>query len=88
MSVDPLLHLNVPMFCTKTQDGRCISDGSLFTDAVQIANRSTQLVAVGVNCCPPVVVEPLLDSARSLLSPDMSWVVYPNSGEEWVTEQG
>ncbi|XP_051231793.1 uncharacterized protein zgc:172121 [Dicentrarchus labrax] len=70
------------------KDGKCISDGSLFTDAVQIANRSPQLVAVGVNCCSPVLVAPLLDSARSLLSPDMSWVVYPNSGEEWNTKQG
>ncbi|XP_053178856.1 homocysteine S-methyltransferase YbgG [Scomber japonicus] len=70
------------------KDGKCISDGSSFTDAVQIANRSKQLVAVGVNCCPPTLVEPLLDSARSLLSPDMCWVVYPNSGEEWDTEQG
>ncbi|XP_045904937.1 homocysteine S-methyltransferase [Micropterus dolomieu] len=70
------------------KDGKCISDGSPFTDAVQIATRSTQLVAVGVNCCSPEVVEPLLDSARSLLSPDMTWVVYPNSGEDWDTEQG
>ncbi|KAK2835946.1 hypothetical protein Q5P01_016430 [Channa striata] len=70
------------------KDGRCISDGSPFTDAVQIASRSMQLVAVGVNCCSPAVVEPLLDSARSLLSPNMSWVVYPNSGEEWDSEQG
>ncbi|KAI3369058.1 hypothetical protein L3Q82_026021 [Scortum barcoo] len=70
------------------KDGRCISDGSPFTDAVQVANRSTQLVAVGVNCCSPMLVEPLLDSAGSLLSPDMSWVVYPNSGEEWDTVQG
>ncbi|KAE8294432.1 hypothetical protein D5F01_LYC07385 [Larimichthys crocea] len=70
------------------KDGKCISDGSPFTDAVKIANRSTQLVAVGVNCCSPALVEPLLDSAGSLLSPDMSWVVYPNSGEEWNTKQG
>ncbi|XP_053286427.1 homocysteine S-methyltransferase YbgG isoform X3 [Pleuronectes platessa] len=70
------------------KDGRCISDGSPFTDAVKIANRSLQLVAVGVNCCSPALVEQLLDSAGSLLSPDMSWVVYPNSGEEWDTEQG
>lgn len=70
------------------QDSRCVSDGSPFTDAVQIANRSTQLVAVGVNCCSPVLVGPLLDSAGSLLSPDLSWVVYPNSGEEWDAEQG
>uniref|UniRef100_A0A3Q3JU33 Hcy-binding domain-containing protein n=1 Tax=Monopterus albus TaxID=43700 RepID=A0A3Q3JU33_MONAL len=68
------------------KDGRCISDGNPFTDAVQIANRSRQLVAVGVNCCSPAIVEPLLDSARHLLGPDMSWVVYPNSGEEWDNE--
>ncbi|XP_035509941.1 homocysteine S-methyltransferase 1 [Morone saxatilis] len=70
------------------KDGKCISDGSLFTDAVQITNRSPQLVAVGLNCCSPALVEPLLDSAGSLLSPDMSWVVYPNSGEEWNSKQG
>uniref|UniRef100_A0A3P8TZ29 Zgc:172121 n=1 Tax=Amphiprion percula TaxID=161767 RepID=A0A3P8TZ29_AMPPE len=33
------------------------SDGSLFTDAVQVGSRSTQLLAVGVNCCNPAVVE-------------------------------
>ncbi|XP_034386672.1 homocysteine S-methyltransferase YbgG isoform X3 [Cyclopterus lumpus] len=70
------------------KDGRRLSDGSLFTDAVQMAQRSTQLVAVGVNCCSPALVEPLLDSAGSLRSPDLSWVVYPNSGEDWDSEQG
>lgn len=70
------------------QDGRRISDGSSFSDAVRVANRSAQLVAVGVNCCPAALVEPLLDSAGSLLSPDLSWVVYPNSGEDWDMEQG
>lgn len=67
---------------------KSLSDGSLFTDAVQIANRSKQLMAVGVNCCQPGLVEPLLDSASSLLSPELSWVVYPNSGEHWDIEQG
>ncbi|KAM4547819.1 homocysteine S-methyltransferase YbgG [Odontesthes bonariensis] len=70
------------------KDGKHISDGSPFSDAVQVASRCGQLLAVGVNCCPPSMVEPLLDSARSLLGPDTSWVVYPNSGEEWDTEQG
>ncbi|KAF7203907.1 uncharacterized protein zgc:172121 isoform X1 [Nothobranchius furzeri] len=70
------------------KDEKHVSDGSLFSEAVQVACRSSQLLAVGVNCCPPAVVEPLLDSARSLLSPDKSWVVYPNSGETWHTERG
>lgn len=70
------------------KDGKHISDGSLFTDAVKIAKRSKQLIAVGINCCSPALVEPLLDSAKSLKDPDLHWVVYPNSGEEWDRKQG
>ncbi|XP_068608780.1 homocysteine S-methyltransferase [Brachionichthys hirsutus] len=70
------------------KDGKSISDGSPFAGAVQMARRSTQLAAVGVNCCPPSLVAPVLESAQSLRSPDMAWVVYPNSGEEWVRERG
>lgn len=55
---------------------------------MRVAERSTQLLAVGVNCCPPHVVESLLDSAGPLHVSNMSWVVYPNSGEEWDTERG
>ncbi|KAM8875285.1 homocysteine S-methyltransferase isoform 1-T3 [Spinachia spinachia] len=71
------------------KDGRRISDGSAFADAVRLAaSGSAQLVAVGVNCCSPALVEPLLDSAGSLLGPDLSWVVYPNSGGDWDSEKG
>lgn len=77
---------NVAAHCT--QDGRCISDGTPFTEAVRVASRSLQLLAVGANCCPPALVEPLLDSAAALRSPDLSWVVYPNSGEEWDHQRG
>ncbi|XP_053716627.1 homocysteine S-methyltransferase YbgG isoform X1 [Synchiropus splendidus] len=70
------------------KDGKHISDGSLFTDAVQIAQRSKQVIAVGVNCCAPGLVESLLDSAKSIKDPDTQWVVYPNSGEEWDRKQG
>ncbi|XP_056133473.1 homocysteine S-methyltransferase [Lampris incognitus] len=70
------------------KDGKCISDGSPFTEAVKIANRSRQLIAVGVNCCTPTLVKPILESARLLLNPDLCWVVYPNSGEEWDKDHG
>ncbi|XP_071779573.2 betaine-homocysteine S-methyltransferase isoform X1 [Centroberyx gerrardi] len=70
------------------KDVKCISDGSPFTEAVQLANRSKQLVAVGVNCCAPALVKPLLDSAKLVLSPDLRWVVYPNSGEGWDVSTG
>ncbi|XP_072295629.1 homocysteine S-methyltransferase isoform X2 [Eucyclogobius newberryi] len=70
------------------KDVKCISDGSLFPDVVQVALKCPQVVAVGVNCCAPDLVEPLLDSVQTLLNPDLSWVVYPNSGEEWDTDKG
>lgn len=70
------------------KDERRISDGSSVLEAVQLACRSTQLLAVGVNCCSPSLVEPLLDSLRSLQRPGLSWVVYPNSGEDWDAEKG
>ncbi|XP_055020639.1 homocysteine S-methyltransferase isoform X2 [Boleophthalmus pectinirostris] len=70
------------------KDEKCISDGSLFSDAVQVALKCPQLVAIGVNCCSPDLVEPVLDSAKTLLTPDLSWVVYPNTGEEWDSQKG
>lgn len=49
-----------------------------------MASRSKQLVAVGVNCSAPVLVEPLLKSAAPQKRPDLSWVVYPDGGDNWV----
>ncbi|XP_068449045.1 uncharacterized protein zgc:172121 [Clinocottus analis] len=70
------------------KDGRSLCDGSSFREAVQLALTSSQLLAVGVNCCSPALVEPLLDSVGSLRNPDRGWVVYPNSGEAWDSERG
>ncbi|XP_057193548.1 homocysteine S-methyltransferase YbgG isoform X1 [Triplophysa rosa] len=70
------------------KDSHHISSGRTFSEAVQVACRSSQLVAVGVNCCPPSLVTPLLESAMSHKKADFSWVVYPNSGEDWDTKTG
>ncbi|XP_066562211.1 uncharacterized protein LOC136750938 isoform X2 [Amia ocellicauda] len=70
------------------KDQKCISTGRTFAEAIQVANRSKQLVAVGVNCCPPPLITPLLTSASQHKPPDVSWVVYPNSGEEWIQNIG
>lgn len=79
--------------CIKTvaalfQDAQSISDGNKFAKAVQVASNSPQLVAVGVNCSSPALVKPLLESAKSHKAANMSWVVYPNSGEEWDPSTG
>ncbi|XP_051753920.1 homocysteine S-methyltransferase YbgG isoform X1 [Ctenopharyngodon idella] len=70
------------------KDIQNISSGRRFSEAVQVACRSTQLVAVGVNCCPAPLVKPLLESAKSHKKADLSWVVYPNSGERWDPKTG
>ncbi|GAA6102547.1 homocysteine S-methyltransferase YbgG [Tachysurus ichikawai] len=70
------------------KDTQCISDGNKFAKAVQVASNSSQLVAVGVNCSPPALVTPLLESAKSYKAADMNWVVYPNSGEDWDPSTG
>ncbi len=70
------------------QDAHNISSGRTFSEAVQVACKSSQLVAVGVNCCPAPLVKPLLESAKSHKKADLSWVVYPNSGEEWDPKTG
>lgn len=65
------------------KDAQTISNGKKFSEAVEKACTSKQLVAVGVNCCPPALIKPLLESVGAHRSPDISWIVYPNSGEGW-----
>ncbi|XP_063057713.1 homocysteine S-methyltransferase YbgG [Engraulis encrasicolus] len=70
------------------KDAQHISNGKSFIEAVQMACRSKQLVAVGANCCPPGLLTPLLSSIKSLRNPAISWIVYPNSGEGWDHNTG
>ncbi|KAG5275558.1 hypothetical protein AALO_G00121690 [Alosa alosa] len=70
------------------KDTQTISNGKKFSEAVEMACRSKQLVAVGLNCCPPALVKPLLESIRLPKSPDVSWIVYPNSGDGWDLDTG
>ncbi|XP_030646944.1 homocysteine S-methyltransferase 1 [Chanos chanos] len=70
------------------KDKESISSGKKFSEAVQTVSRCTQLIAVGVNCCPPTLVQPLLQSAKAHRKGDISWIVYPNSGEAWDTNTG
>ncbi|XP_075706396.1 betaine-homocysteine S-methyltransferase-like [Rhinoderma darwinii] len=64
------------------------SFGETFDEAVNIAARSNQLVAVGVNCCSPAFVGPLLTSANKKQVRKIDWIVYPNSGEKWNHDLG
>ncbi|MEZ4621323.1 MAG: homocysteine S-methyltransferase [Caldilineaceae bacterium] len=63
------------------RDGERTCHGEQFRDAVALANRSDQIVAVGVNCTPPRFVESLLQQAQDVT--DKPLLAYPNSGEQW-----
>ena len=60
-------------------DGGRISDGTLFADAAALAAASARVVAVGLNCSPPIHVPALVSSAR-IATPLLA---YPNLGSTW-----
>lgn len=63
------------------RDGAHVCHGEPFVDCAALADATTQIVAVGVNCTAPEHLDSLLDSVSALRTPR---VVYPNSGEQWV----
>jgi homocysteine S-methyltransferase len=63
------------------RDERHLYDGTLFAEAVRLANACDGILAVGVNCTPPRFVKGLLESVASHTSKPL--LAYPNSGEVW-----
>jgi homocysteine S-methyltransferase len=58
-----------------------VADGGRFAECAALANRSNQIVAVGVNCTAPRYVESLLQIASGVTAKPL--LCYPNSGEAW-----
>jgi homocysteine S-methyltransferase len=63
------------------RDGARISDGTEFVKAVRLASSSPRVVAVGLNCTPPVFAVELLRRAAEVTR--LPLVVYPNEGATW-----
>ena len=61
------------------KDNSHISDGADFSAAVSLASKSQSVVAIGLNCTAPSLVNALLEKARVVT--DKPLVAYPNSGE-------
>ncbi|MSQ94484.1 MAG: homocysteine S-methyltransferase [Gemmataceae bacterium] len=55
--------------------------GEPFAEAIQLANESANIIAVGVNCTPPRFIEGLLAGISSIAKKPL--LVYSNSGEAW-----
>jgi N-acetylglutamate synthase-like GNAT family acetyltransferase len=63
-------------------DGRHTSHGEPLAECARLAEPVPSVIAVGVNCVKPEIVE---DAIRSLAAgTGKPIVVYPNSGERWV----
>jgi homocysteine S-methyltransferase len=60
--------------------------GESLRDALALANDCDQVVAAGVNCSAPRLIEPLLASVRDLAQKPL--LVYPNRGERWDAASG
>jgi homocysteine S-methyltransferase len=62
-------------------DGARLRGGAPAEEAFELAEQSSRVLAVGVNCTAPQHVDELILRARSVTTKPL--VVYPNSGEEW-----
>ncbi len=63
------------------RDGAHTCEGQRIEDAVVVAERSPQVVAVGLNCTRPEHVDELL--ARAASATRLPLVTYPNDGRVW-----
>ena len=62
-------------------DGARLRSGAPVEEAFALAEQSSRVLAIGVNCTAPQHVDELLARARSATSKPL--IVYPNSGERW-----
>jgi homocysteine S-methyltransferase len=67
------------------RDEAHVCHGEPFVECVKLVSQSDQVVAVGINCCAPRFVEPLLRSAQSVSKKPL--LAYPNRGEAWDAVQ-
>jgi len=65
-------------------DGAHVCHGERFEACVALAGASDALLAVGLNCTAPQHVNDLLEAAAGCRKP---LLVYPNSGEYWISEE-
>ncbi|XP_068620516.1 translin-associated factor X-interacting protein 1-like [Battus philenor] len=72
------------------KDDMSLAHGENFQMAVQKCWQTNpeQLVAIGVNCCPPDVVSNLFRSVNNGRQQNIPFVTYPNSGERYYPNVG
>jgi homocysteine S-methyltransferase len=63
------------------RDQEHVAHGETLAACARILEPVPQVIAVGINCTPPGLMLPLIESLRASSSKPI--VVYPNSGEGW-----
>lgn len=67
----------------QARNAEALADGSPVEAAAALAERCARIVAIGINCVPPILVASLL--ARCAVVTAKSLVAYPNRGDTWDT---
>jgi len=67
------------------QSGELMNDGSLIGDVARQFAEHPKVVALGVNCTGPQYINELIRHIK-VAAPNKAIVVYPNSGEQYNTE--
>ncbi|CAF1005423.1 unnamed protein product [Didymodactylos carnosus] len=62
------------------QDTKSTAYGEPIEDAVNVCLKSKQIIAAGVNCVDPTLVEPIVERISNI---DRDIIVYPNAGNTW-----
>jgi homocysteine S-methyltransferase len=66
------------------KDSAHVSHGEPFREAMEVLGSSGRVAAAGINCSAPAHIRGLLQNVHGL---ELPLVVYPNSGETWISQQ-
>ena len=66
------------------KDSVSTSHGDNFKDCIKLLHGRKNIIAAGINCSPPELISPVLDTLDAELK--KNFAVYPNSGEHFYTD--
>lgn len=79
-------HAEVPAWLSfSCADGQHVCEGDTLADCLALTRGMRNIVAAGVNCTPPHLIEPLLRSVAGVT--DCPLLVYPNRGDVWNADE-
>lgn len=75
-------HPDLPVYLSFTcRDGTHVSHGETLQACGELLDKQTQVVAIGVNCTAPELINSLVGELARVTGKPI--IVYPNSGEQW-----